>query len=270
MIERTVGFVGAGKMADALVSGMVASGAAAPERLFVADPAEERRSLFAAKLGPNVLADNAELARACDVLVLSVKPHVVPQVCGSIADVLTADHLVASIAAGVTLGALHGTLRTERLIRIMPNTPALVGAGAAAYCTGPGATTADAALVEEMLGAVGFCVRVGEEHMDAVTGLSGSGPAYVYLVIEALAAGGAAAGLPAGVAARLAAQTVLGAGRMAVETDCDPAQLRTDVTTPGGTTEQGLLALEKAGVRKAFIAAVAAATEKSRRLAGGK
>jgi len=269
MIERTVGFVGAGKMADALVSGMIASGAAAPERLFVADPAEERRSLFAGKLGANAFADNAELAAACDVLVLSVKPHVVPAVCESIAGVLSAGHLVASIAAGVTLGALGRMLGTERLIRIMPNTPALVGAGAAAYCTGPSATEADAALIEEMLGAVGLCVRVGEEHMDAVTGLSGSGPAYVYLVIEALIAGGQAAGLSEEVAARLAAQTVLGAGRMAVETGRDPAQLRKDVTTPGGTTEQGLLALENADVRKAFTDAVVAATEKSRRLAEG-
>jgi pyrroline-5-carboxylate reductase len=270
MIERRMGFVGAGKMADALVSGMIASGAAAPERLFVADPAEERRQVFAAKLGANVLADNAELARACDVLVLSVKPHVVPQVCADLADAITADHLVASIAAGVTLGALEVMLHTDRLIRIMPNTPALVGTGAAAYCTGAGATEADATLVAEMLGAVGVCVRVGEEHMDAVTGLSGSGPAYVYLVIEALAAGGAAAGLPADVAGRLAAQTVLGAGRMAVETGRDPAQLRKDVTTPGGTTEQGLLALDNAGVRQAFVDAVAAATEKSRRLAEEK
>jgi len=270
MIERKIGFMGAGKMADALVSGMIASHAAVPQRLYVADPSEERRRLFAEKLGPNVFADNVQLTLTCDVLVLSVKPNVVPQVCHGVAAAVTPAHLVVSIAAGVTVGALQEMLGTDRLIRVMPNTPALIGAGAAAFCTGPGAIEGDALLVEEMLGAVGLCVRVDEEHMDAVTGLSGSGPAYVYMMIEALAAGGVAVGLPADVSARLAAQTVLGAGRMAAETGRDPARLREDVTTPGGTTEQGLRALADAGVREAFVAAVAAATEKSRRLAEGK
>jgi len=269
MIERTVGFVGAGKMADALVGGMIAAGAAAAERLYVADPAEERRRLFSARLGARVLADNAELARACDVIVLSVKPQIVPHACRDLTAALTPGHLVASIAAGVPLDALRGMLGTERLVRIMPNTPALVRAGAAAYCVGPGATDADAMLIDEMLRSVGLCVRVDEGQMDAVTGLSGSGPAYVYLVIEALTDAGAAAGLPRDVAGRLAAQTVLGAGRMAAEVGRSPAELRADVTTPGGTTEQGLRALEAGGVRTAFVKAVAAATERSRQLAGG-
>ncbi|MHC4592824.1 MAG: pyrroline-5-carboxylate reductase [Planctomycetota bacterium] len=174
-----------------------------------------------------------------------------------------------SIAAGVTLGRLEELLGTDRLIRVMPNTPALVGEGAAAFATAAGATEEDAAVVEEMLGSVGICVRVAEDLMDAVTGLSGSGPAYIYLVIEALADGGAKMGLPQDVASALAAQTVLGAARMVLKTGRAPKDLRDDVTTPGGTTVEGLRVLEESGVPKALADAVAAATEKSRLLAGG-
>ncbi|NIM70398.1 MAG: pyrroline-5-carboxylate reductase, partial [Xanthomonadales bacterium] len=162
-----------------------------------------------------------------------------------------------------TLGRLLGT---DRLVRVMPNTPALVRAGAAAYCTGAGATAEDAELVEQMLSAVGLCIRVEEKHMDAVTGLSGSGPAYVYLAIEALSDGGVQMGLPRRAATRLAAQTVLGAAKMVLETGRHPGELKDQVTTPGGTTIEAIHALEAAGLRRAFIEAVVAASEKSRRL----
>lgn len=267
MIKRKVGFIGAGVMAEALLDGMLKAGAAAVDKLYASDPSAERRTVLAEKIGENVFADNLRLVEACRVVVLSVKPNVVPVVAAEIADALTPDHLVVSIAAGVTLAALEDMLKTDRLIRVMPNTPALVGAAAAAYCTLGGATEEDAALVADMLGAVGLCVRVEEKHMDAVTGLSGSGPAYVYLAIEALSDGGVKMGLPRDVATRLAAQTVLGAARMVLETGKHPGQLKDQVTTPGGTTVEGLRALENAGVRKAFMDAVAAATEKSRRLA---
>lgn len=269
MIERKVGFIGAGVMAEALLKGMLTAGAAAAEKLYAGDPSEERRKVFAGMIGQNVFADNLRLVDECEVVVLSVKPNVVPVVADAIAARLTPDHLIVSIAAGVTLGALHDMLATERLIRVMPNTPALVGEGASAYCTGSGATDEDSALVEEMLASVGICVRLDEKHMDAVTGLSGSGPAYVYLVIEALSEGGVKMGLPGETATRLAAQTVLGAARMVLQTGRHPGQLKDQVTTPGGTTIEGLRALEKAGLRKAFIDAVVAATEKSRRLAKG-
>jgi len=270
MIERTIGFIGAGTMAGALTDGMLRAGAAGADRLYASDPSAERRSAFAGRIGKNVLDDNIALVHACRVVVLSVKPNVVPAVGEQIAGYVTSDHLIVSIAAGVTLTRLAELLGTDRLVRVMPNTPALVGAGAAAYCTGPGATAEDGDLVAEMLGAVGLCVRVEEEgQMDAVTGLSGSGPAYVYLVIGALREGGAAAGLDPRVAAELAAQTALGAARMVLETGKAPRQLIDEVATPGGTTVEGLRVLEEAGVQRAFREAVVAATERSRRLAGG-
>jgi len=268
MISRKVGFIGAGVMAEALIRGMLDAGVARADNLYAADPSVERREALADVLGDGVLSDNRALVAACEVLVLAVKPNVAPVAAREVADVLTPGHLVVSIAAGVGLARLREALGTERVVRVMPNTPALVRSGAAAYCTGPGATEEDAALVAEMLGAVGICVRVEEKHMDAVTGLSGSGPAYVYLAIEALSDGGVKMGLPRQVAARLAAQTVMGAAKMVLETGAHPAQLKDQVTTPGGTTVEGLHALENAGLRKAFIDAVVAATEKSKRLSG--
>ena len=265
MIARTVGFIGAGVMGEALIRGMLNAGVAEVRNLYAADPSAERRRALAPVLGEHVLSDSRTLVGACQVVVLAVKPGMVPAVGKEIAVGLAPKHLVISIAAGVSLAALQEALGTDRLVRVMPNTPARVGAGASAYCTGAGATDEDAALVEEMLGAVGICVRVEEKHMDAVTGLSGSGPAYVYLVIEALSDGGVRMGLPRDVATRLAAQTVLGAAKMVLETGQHPGQLKDQVATPGGTTIEGLHALEGAGVRRAFMDAVVAATEKAKK-----
>jgi len=269
MIRRKVGFIGAGVMAQALLDGMLRAGAAEASRLYAADPSPARRSLFAERIGDHALADNLELVRACDVVVLSVKPDVVLLVADQIAGAVSAEKLVISIAAGVSLAMLEERLGTGRVMRVMPNTTALVGAGASAYCPGPDATDDDAALAETMLDAVGVCVRVEEKLMDAVTGLSGSGPAYVYVAIEALSDGGVRMGLPRSIATRLAAQTVMGAAKMVLETGRHPGELKDQVTTPGGTTIEGLHMLEKAGVRRAFMDAVEAATERSRRLAGG-
>ena len=268
MIERTVGFIGGGVMGTALLGGMLKAGAASAERLFAGDSSSARREVLAELIGDHALGDNTALVRQCDVVVLSVKPHIVPVVAAEIAGEVTTDHLVVCIAAGVTIGALREMLGTDRVVRVMPNTPALVGLGAAAYAAGPGATDEDAALVEEMLGAVGICVRVEEEQMDAVTGLSGSGPAYIYEAIDALTDGGVASGLPREAAALLAAQTVLGAAKMVLETGRAPGELRDEVTTPGGTTVEGLRALDEAGFRQALIDAVAAATAKSKLLGG--
>ncbi len=269
MISRSVGFIGAGVMGEALLKGMLGAGVAEAGGLYASDPSAERRGAVAALIGEHALSDNRALAGECQVVVLVVKPHLTAPVARDIASALTADHLVVVIAAGVTLATLQEALGTERVARVMPNTPARVGAGASAYCTGAGVTEQDVALIEEMLGAVGVCARVEERHMDAVTGLSGSGPAYVYLAIEALSDGGVKMGLPRDVATRLAAQTVLGAAKMVLETGLHPGQLKDQVTTPGGTTIEGLHALENAGLRHAFIDAVVAATEKSRSLSGG-
>ena len=266
MIERNVGFIGAGVMGTALAAGMLDAGAVAPDRLYVSDPSEEARAALRARIGDHALDDNGALVAACPVVVLSVKPFIVPAVAGQIAPHLTGEHLVVSIAAGVTLEKLSEMLGTRRLIRAMPNMAARVAEAATAYCTADDATAEDAALAEEMLGAVGLCVRVKESLMDAVTGLSGSGPAYAFVAIEALSDGGVAMGLPREAATKLAAQTVLGAARTVLATGQHPGQLKDQVATPGGTTIEGLRALENAGMRKAFIDAVVAATEKSRRM----
>ena len=253
-------------MAEALARGMVKAGTARADYIFASDPSDERRKVFSEEIGANALADNTELLQAVEVVVLAVKPQVLPAVSDEIAPRVRPEHLIVSIAPGITLSWLNGKLGTGRLVRVMPNTPALVGAGAAAYCRRPGAGNSDAALVEELLSAVGICVEVEEKLMDAVTGLSGSGPAYVYLAIEALSDGGVKMGLSRQVAMRLAAQTVMGAARMVLETGRHPGELKEQVTTPGGTTIEGLRALENAGVRKAFMDAVEAAALKSKQL----
>ncbi len=254
-------------MAEALLNGVLKGGVADKARLFASDPDPERREVFARRIGDNVLEENAELARRCDVIVVSVKPHVVPPVAQEVRERLNSGKLLVSIAAGVTLDTLRRLFGIDRTIRVMPNTPALVGAGAAAYCTGEGASAEDAELAAELLSAVGLCVRVEEKHMDAVTGLSGSGPAYLYMAIEALSDGGVRMGLGRQVATRLAAQTVLGAAKMVLETGAHPGELKDQVTTPGGTTIEAVRVLEAAGLRGAFMDAVAAAAERSRRLA---
>ena len=266
MIERKVGFIGAGRMAEALVRGMIRAGVASAQNLYASDPSEQRRLLFSADIGAQTLAGNTDVMGAAEVVVLAVKPQIVPAVADEIAPAVTPTHLIVSIAPGIPLAWFEKRLGTDRLVRVMPNTPALVSEGAAAFCRGRGTDDADAALLEQMLSAVGICVEVEEKLMDAVTGLSGSGPAYVYLAIEALSDGGVKMGLPRQVAMRLAAQTVLGAAKMVLETGKHPGELKDEVTTPGGTTVEGLHALEKAGIRKAFIDAVEAAALRSKQL----
>ena len=204
----------------------------------------------------------------CDVILLCTKPH---DVADSLREISIAGHatpmLAISIAAGITLDALETAASANiRIIRAMPNTPALVGKGAAAYCLGSRATHQDGDCARSLLGAVGLAVEVPERLMDAVTGLSGSGPAYVYLVIEALADGGVRTGLPRADALKLAAQTVLGAAAMVLETGIHPAVLKDMVTSPGGTTIAGLAELERQGLRSALIDAVEVATRRAAEL----
>ena len=270
MIQRKIGFIGAGFMAEALARGILRADLCLARDVFASDPSEARRKAFSEMIGPNVFAENARVAESAEVLILAVKPHVMLAVAEEIQPALNTAHLIVSIAPGVTLGWLRENLGTGRVVRVMPNTPALLGAGAAAYCAGPQVSKADKDAVEAIFSAVGICIEVEERHMDAVTGLSGSGPAYVYVAIEALSDGGVKMGLPRAAATRLAAQTVLGAARMVLETNRHPAQLKDQVTTPGGTTIEGLHALEKAGVRRAFMDAVEAAALKSRELGASR
>jgi pyrroline-5-carboxylate reductase len=266
--EPRWGFIGAGRMATALIRGLLRAGTARPEAICASDPLEPARTALAAETGVTVVVSNEAVAGRSDVLVLAVKPQSMAEVLEGLRPLVTPDHLVVSIAAGVSLATIAGALGPgRRLARVMPNTPALIGAGAAGFCLGPGARPSDEALVVSCLTAVGRAYRVPESLLDAVTGLSGSGPAFVYVVIEALSDGGVRVGLPRDVATALAAQTVLGAAQMVLETGSHPGVLKDQVTSPGGTTIAGLHALERGGLRAALIDAVEAATLRSAQLA---
>ena len=259
-----IGFLGAGQMATALAGGWSKAGLLNVSRCQAADPYPDARTKFENGTGIRTLDGNREVAAVCDVLILAVKPQVLPGVLAELRPELQAKHLVISIAAGVTLQTLaDGLGQTTRLIRVMPNTPCLVGASATGYSPGATATPEDVELVSKLFGAVGKAFRVAEPLLDAVTGLSGSGPAYVYLLIEAMADGGVRCGLPRDVALSLAAQTVFGAAKMVLETGQHPAVLKDAVTSPGGTTIAGLQVLERAAIRSAMIDAVEAATKRA-------
>jgi pyrroline-5-carboxylate reductase len=255
-------------MGTALVQGAIRSGVVGAAEVMGCDPVSGSREVFAKATGAHVSAEIAEIASSSEVLLLCTKPQDALAALAAAAQAAKGDaRLVISIAAGVTLAALEAAVPENfRVIRAMPNTPALVGHGAAGYCLGSRASVEDAQSAQSLLGAVGLAVQVPEKLMDAVTGLSGSGPAYVYLVIEALADGGVRSGLPRADAIRLAAQTVFGAAAMVLETGEHPAVLKDMVTSPGGTTIAGLAELERHGLRSALIEAVSAATRRSAEL----
>jgi pyrroline-5-carboxylate reductase len=265
LFPLSVGFLGAGQMATALAAAWAKAGLIDAAKSRAADPFADARAKFTTATGIATVGTNAEVARACDVLVLAVKPQVVPAVLAEVKPVLEARHFVISIAAGITLDTLAVGLGTERLARVMPNTPCLVGASASGYAL-RSANPSDAQVVGKLFGAVGVAHALPEHLLDAVTGLSGSGPAFVYLFIEALADGGVKCGLPRATAQALAAQTVLGAARMVLETGAHPGALKDAVASPGGTTIAGLHALERAAFRAAAIDAVEAATRRAQEL----
>lgn len=250
-------------MGEALVQGWLSGGHLVPSDLTIVESSESRRTALY-ELFPGVTVTDA--AVAADGAVLAVKPDAVADACAMLTTATGAAQ-VLSIAAGVTLTTLEGLLppRTA-VIRAMPNTPALVGAGASAISAGQAAGPDDLAWAADLLGAVGTVTQVPEALLDAVTGLSGSGPAYVFLIAEALIDAGVLAGLPRATASALTSQTLLGAARLLSETGDEPAALRAAVTSPGGTTAAGLQALEKAGVRAAIVDAVSAAAQRSREL----
>jgi pyrroline-5-carboxylate reductase len=263
----SIGFLGAGKMASALARGWLQAGLTSTDRVIASDPAPGAREVFQRETGCRAVAENNEVVTASELLVLAVKPQTLAGVLAEIRPGLSSRHLVVSIVAGATLSQLATALGPSvRLVRVMPNTPSLVGACAAALTAGPSATADDELLVERLFHAIGIAHRLPERMLDAVTGLSGSGPAFVAVMIEALGDGGVAMGLPRDVAAGLAAQTVLGTAKMLLETGMHTGQLKDMVASPGGTTIAGLHALERAGLRAALMDAVEAATRRAEEL----
>lgn len=265
--KLTIGFLGAGKMATALAKGVLSAGLVRPSQIRASDPLPNAIVAFAKETGAKTTASNAAVTQFGNVIVLAVKPGNMNDLLREIRDFITPQHLVISIAAGVPIAKIeNGLPPSTRVIRVMPNTPALVSASATAYALGSTATGSDGVLAQRIFSAVGISFQVKETLLDAVTGLSGSGPAYIYLMIEALSDGGVASGLPRDIATKLAAQTVYGSAKMVLETGQHPGALKDMVTSPGGTTIEGLHELEKGKVRGVLISAVRAATEKSRKL----
>jgi len=262
-----IGFIGAGRMGTGLIQSLLNAGAARKADLRASDAQADARARLTRATGITTTHDNRQVARFAPLVVLAVKPQVLPDVLAGLGDAITADHLVVSIAAGVRVAQVEAALgEGARVVRVMPNVACMVGEAASAYCLGRRAQSADAKRVEALLSATGRCLRVDETLMDAVTGLSGSGPAFAAMVIGALADGGVKVGLPRDTATRLAAQTVLGAARMILDAGVSPEALKDMVTSPGGTTIAGVHALEIGGLRAALIDAVEAATRRSREL----
>lgn len=263
-----LGFLGGGQMATALAKGALASGLYTAQQLVFCEPfVSQQKKLFAEFPGCLIVSTASELFPVCGRIVLAVKPQILKEIASQIRQLVHGDHLLISIAAGVTLSQLSEFFDSHRIIRVMPNTPAQVMQGASGMAFGREATESDREWASRLMRSVGMVVSVSDSQLHAVTGLSGSGPAYVLLMIEALSDGGVAAGLARDVATQLAVQTVLGTAKMVAETGLHPAVLREQVTSPGGTTIAALQVLENRGVRSAFIDAVKAAADRSRELA---
>jgi pyrroline-5-carboxylate reductase len=259
--------IGGGAMGAAFAKGVVSSGAIRPQEVIVADVDEHRLRKLADELGVRVATNNTDAAKGAEIVLVAVKPGIVPPVVEAIASVVSGKQLVISIAAGVSLEAIESRLHDGiGVIRAMPNTPCQIGAGAIGFSPGKAATRDQVDAAKRIFDAVGISVEVPEKLLSAVTGLSGSGPAYVYVMIEALSDAGVRVGLPRGIALKLAAQTVYGAARMVIDGGEHPALLKDQVASPGGTTIAGLDALEKAGFRSALIEAVKAAAKRSEEL----
>lgn len=271
-METKVGFIGTGQMALALATGFLKTQTIAPERLFGCDLSPEASRRFRETTGARTLDSIEALVAASDVVFLSVKPQQMDEVLHQLGAVHAHGHnpLWITIAAGIPIQTYLKRLGTAaRLIRVMPNTPCLVGEGVSGFCVSEGATEADAALAENLLSTVGLAVRFPERRLDAVTGLSGSGPACVYMMIDAMADGGVKMGLPRESALKLAAQTVLGAAKVVLQTGEHPGVLKDRVCSPRGTTISAVHSLERDGFRASLIDAVEAATLRSKEMAAG-
>ncbi|MFZ5776090.1 MAG: pyrroline-5-carboxylate reductase [Thermodesulfobacteriota bacterium] len=267
-LSGKLGFVGGGLMAEALIKGIVAAGVVPADRIVVAEPVAERRETLERQYAVATAPDASQVWDGCGVVILAVKPQVVGKVLEEGRSRITADHLLISIAAGIPLSVMERAVAGSgcRIIRVMPNTPAIVLKGASALSPGHGVQEEDLAVARRIFDAVGVSVVLDEVYLDAVTGLSGSGPAYVFTFIEALIDAGVKVGLARPIAQTLALQTLLGSVQLAMAGNSHPAELRAMVTSPGGTTIAGLHEMEKGAFRAVVMNAVEAATVRSRQL----
>jgi pyrroline-5-carboxylate reductase len=265
--DLRIGFLGAGKMATALARGWLGAQLITSQSTTASDPLPQALDAFRKETGATVLADNKAVVERSNVLILAVKPQNMSELLADVRPALTSGHLAISIAAGITLAQIAQHLASDRrLVRVMPNTPCLVNASASAYAATATTSEEDIAIVDRLFNAVGKAYRVPEKLLDAVTGLSGSGPAFVFMIIEALSDGGVKMGLPRDIAVALAAQTVFGSAKLLLESGQHPGLLKDMVASPAGTTIAGIHALERGGLRSALMEAVEAATKRSMEL----
>jgi pyrroline-5-carboxylate reductase len=261
-----LGVVGGGAMGAGIISGLIAKEYFNPRQVFLVEPDRAKHDYFRETLRIHIKDSLAELADSCDTLLLAVKPHIMPVVARELSPFLKPDHLLVSIAAGVSLQSLAEWFHDARIVRVMPNTPLRVGRGVSVYCPGEKATAADAEDVTQLFGALGRIIRIPESQFDAATAVSGSGPAYVFYLMEAMIDSGVMLGLGRNDAAMMVAETFAGAVEMMLQTGEHPAKLRNDVTSPGGTTAAALFEMEKNAVSGGIMRALTAAAERSREL----
>ncbi|MBC8284237.1 MAG: pyrroline-5-carboxylate reductase [Nitrospinae bacterium] len=270
--NKRIGFIGGGNMAEAIIKGMISSSLIKGTHIFVSEPNKGRQTFLTSEYKVKVVKDNLDLARKSDVLIVAVKPQIIREVLNDIAGQVDAKKLVISVAAGVPISQIEEALSLGKkkklsVVRTMPNTPAVVQEGVTAITAGKGVSKADLKMSREIFQSVGRTVEVSEDQIDAVTGLSGSGPAYIFMIIEALSDAGVKMGLSRDVANELTVQTVLGSAMLVRETGTSPGELKNRVTSPGGTTIAGLHALEKGSLRATLMNAVEKATLRSKELA---
>ena len=269
--NKKLGFIGGGNMAEAMIKGLLSASFIEAKNIFVSEPSEAKRDTLHAEYKIKVSADNRELVKKCDILILVVKPQIFQEVLVDICSLVDSDKLVISIAAGVPISIIDDALRGDKnkkfsIVRTMPNTPALVQEGVTAIASGQHVSKTDVKIAHRIFEAVGCTVDVEEDQLDAVTGLSGSGPAYIFMLIEALSDAGVKMGLSREVSTTLTIQTVLGSAKLARESGKHPGELKDMVTSPGGTTISGLHALEEGSLRTTLMNAVEDATLRSREL----
>ncbi len=269
--SKKLGFIGGGNMAEAMIKGLISASFVEPKNIFVSDVVPDRLEFLHSEYKVKTVQDNRELVEKCDILVLAVKPQVIKKVIEKVRDLIDAKKLLVSVAAGVPIETILEVLKAGQnkkynVVRTMPNTPALVQEGVTAIAAGDNVSKVDIQIAHRLFEAVGKTVDVEEVHLDAVTGLSGSGPAYIFMIIEALSDAGVKMGLSRDVANILTVQTVLGSAKLALESHKHPGELKDMVTSPGGTTISGLRALEEGGLRSTLMNAVEAATNRSKEL----